>query len=176
MMRRSFFCRNFESVKQAALSLLAILCATGLRAQPKLPGQWSLAFEGGLSLPISSAMLGNAAEFRADLQKDYNNRRYPFGDKRALSGVFGGMLSYRFPKSAWSSYAASHFFFSYADNGFPYNSALGQNASLFVSATTFGAEYTWGEPSEPLNAFARGALALSLVGGQVNYFDYKTEI
>jgi hypothetical protein len=156
--------------------VLVLLCAAGLHAQPKLPGQWSLSFEGGFSLPASSAMRGTADEFRADLQKDYTNRRYPFGDKRSLTGAFGGMLSYRFPKSEWSAYGANHFYFSYTDNGFPYNSSLGQSASLFVSATSFGAEYTIGEASEPLNAFARAALALSLIGGQVNYFDYKTEI
>src|SRR5579864_7291458 len=79
-----------------------------LFAQPKFPGQWSLEADLGYTVPASGGMRGTSAEFQQDIQKNYNNKSYPFGDSRALTTVGSAILSYRFPSSAWSVYGAEY--------------------------------------------------------------------
>jgi hypothetical protein len=162
--------------KYFLLLLFTCFSTSAVFAQPKLPGQWSVIVDGGLSLPASSSMNGTAAEFQSDLQKDYNSKRYPFGDERALSMNWGAALSYRFPTSSWSIIGVQHIYVSYVDNGFAYNSTFAQNASLVDYVSSLGAEYTIGESSETFNAFGRLGLALSFFSGEVNYFDYRTSL
>lgn len=140
-----------------------------LLAQPRLSGQWSLSFDFGYSLPASAGMNGTSSEFQQQVQSNYNNKSYPFGDKRAISTITSAMLSYRFPASAWSIYGAEYGFVSTVDNGFAKYGFLSENAELDNIATVLGAEYTLGEPSERLNAFARLGLGFSLLTGYVNY-------
>ncbi len=162
--------------KYFLLLLFTCVSTSVFFAQPKLPGQWSLIVDGGLSIPASSSMRGTATEFQSDLQKDYNSKRYPFGDDRALSMNWGAALSYRFPASPWSIVGVQHLYVSYVDNGFAYNTAFSQNANLVDYVSSLGAEYTLGEPSETFNVFGRLGIALSFFSGEVNYFDYRTSL
>jgi hypothetical protein len=144
--------------------------STSLFAQPKLPGEWSLEGDLGYTIPVSSGMRGTSTQFQQDIQKNYNNKTYPFGDSRALSFIGSTILSYRFPASSWSAYGAIYGITSGVDNGFAQNTILSENADLFDLAYVLGTEYTLGDPSERLNAFARIGLALSWFSGDVNYF------
>jgi hypothetical protein len=155
---------------------LFLICSKASTAQPLLPGQWSLSLGLGYDLPASSGMNGTRDAFESDIRRDYNNRSYPFGDDRALSGSFGGDLAYRFPNSSWSALASDRVFLSYVDNGFAPNTAFSENASMFVNAFGLGAEYTLGTPSDRFNTFARGSLILSTIFGEVNYFTERTEL
>jgi len=147
-----------------------------LLCQPKLPGQWSLAFDFGYSLPASSGMNGSSSEFQQEVQRNYNNKSYPFGDKRAISTITAAMVSYRFPSTAWSIYGAEYGFVSTVDNGFAKYGFLSENAELDNVATVLGAEYTFGEPSERLNAFGRFGIGFSLFSGNVNYSNSHVDL
>ncbi|MDP4219338.1 MAG: hypothetical protein Q8916_04885 [Bacteroidota bacterium] len=163
-------------MKKISPLVLMLVFPLVLQAQPKLSGQWSLEFDLGYSIPGSSGMNGRSAQFQQDIQKDYTNKSYPFGDSRAFNTVGSAILAYRFPSTPWSVYGAEYGFGSFVDNGFKRNTILSENAELFTSASALGAEYCLGEPSERLNAFGYLGIALSYITGDVNYFGNHVEI
>lgn len=163
-------------MKGALFVVIFFFFTVSLFAQPKLPGQWSLEFDLGYTFPTSASMKGTLNNFQSDVQKNYNNTSFPFGDSRAFTSTGGAALSYRFPFSAWSLYGAEYGFVSYVDNGFAKNTFLSENAELDNVATVLGAEYAIGSPSERLNAFARLGLALSYFSGNVNFSGNHVEL
>jgi hypothetical protein len=157
------------------LVIILLLSANAAYSQIRLPGQWSLMFEGNINMNygLSYAMRGNADEFMADLEDDYLNERYPFGDPDSFNSHIGGQLAYKFPESDWTVFGnVSMTNFYVWDDLFFGNS----DAYLFIFSMAPGVEYTIGEPMELWNFFARAALGFNTLFGMVEYYNYETRV
>ncbi|OGU12105.1 MAG: hypothetical protein A2X61_09835 [Ignavibacteria bacterium GWB2_35_12] len=155
----------------ALIFSFSVILTIQIFAQTKLPGQWSLMFNGNYftNFGISEAMRGTGEEFYNDLSKDYNNSKFPFGESGTQSFNFGGQLSYRFPESNFSPYLSLNLFFFFLNSDASYLST-----SAFASITLFvwslGCEYTLGLPADLLNIFGRLGINTSTIAGNVHYF------
>lgn len=141
----------------------------------QLPGQWSLAVSGNYStnFGVSSSMRGTGGEFEAELAKDYNNSKYPFGDDRLKSMNFGLNLAYRFPESPFGAYL------SYSNTYFAVEDWIlfsFRKAWMLASGLTAGGEYTLGNIDDVWNTFARAGVSFNLIMGEVTNWGFKTEI
>jgi hypothetical protein len=130
--------------------------------------------EAGLPSGVSSSMRGTNAEFASDIQRDFNNRKYPFGDQNASGVQFGIEARYRFASSNLGAYAGLHL------TAFgTYGSSSGQFAgdSAYLGAGTFsiGGAYSYDlTPHFDLNG--RIGLNASLVLGSVVTPFFTTKI
>ncbi|TAL67029.1 MAG: hypothetical protein EPN82_15770 [Bacteroidetes bacterium] len=151
--------------------LLSVILSIQIFPQTKLPGQWSLMFNGNYftNFGISEAMRGKGEEFYNDLSVDYNNSKFPFGESGTKSFNFGGQLSYRFSESNFSPYLSLNLFFFYLNSDASYLS-IPAHASMTLFVWSLGCEYTLGLPSDLLNFIGRLGINTSTVAGHIDYF------
>ena len=135
---------------------------TGVPPTPPMH-PWTVAIEGAYASGVSASMRGTNSEFQSDLEKDYNNSHYPFGDPNAFGVGFGIQADYRFLPNDFGIYAAVR------SAGFLTTETLIEDTAFMdVNTLAVGASYTY----DLSNAFDLGAEAGingSLIGGHIAY-------
>jgi opacity protein-like surface antigen len=135
--------------------------AIPFRPQPE-DRHWTITLEGGYASGVSASMRGTNAEFQSDIEKDYNNRTYPFGDPNAWGAGGGLRIEYRFLPGNFSAYASGRLI------GFTTSDASKDSATLSVGSIGLGGKYTY-DISRSLDLFASAGINGNLIGGSIVY-------
>ena len=133
-------------------------------------GKWSIMLNYGTAYGISQAMNGSHEDFFADLSKDYNNSKFPFGSNRTSIYTFGGELAYKLPQSSFSPYYSIQYteFYTYVDS-LPGSIKKSGEALMGIITNSIGCEYLLSNPDKKLCAFVRLGINTSTIFGHVNY-------
>jgi hypothetical protein len=168
--------RNFRLSIIFSLVFPASLFVESAHAQSDRTDRSTFAvlLEGGYSSGVSSTMRGTNNEFASDIEKDYNNSKYPFGDPNAFGAQAGLIVRYRFSGSNLGLYSALHLT-GFLTNGSSPGPFSGDTADLSAGTFSLGGTYTY-DLSQSFDILGRLGLNASLIGGLVDYSSSQTLI
>lgn len=143
----------------------------------KLPGQFSLMLNisPGLTFGVSNSMKGTIESVESDYLKYGDYTQFPFDDGSTAKGSARIELSYRIPNSHFSPYLSLYSTFFSVDNDLRglwvelSGSTPDIRGSLSIGTFSFGTDYSIGELDDLFNAFVKGGVCFSIVGGDVLY-------
>jgi opacity protein-like surface antigen len=148
------------------LGLLLLFPFTNVQAQvgvaPPATHPWSIVLEGGYASGVSASMRGTNDQVQVDLEKDYNNSTYPFGDPNAWGDGFGIRGEYRFLPNNIGIYAALH------STSFITSDAFSDSGVMFINTASIGAKYSL-DLSPAIDVFGRVGINGSFLGGHLAY-------
>ncbi len=159
---------RFNSKLWCLLTLTAALYCIPLFAQGSdstVQGRsWSICATGLYNFPASSSMRGTNEEFRADVMRDYNNRKYPFASPTYAFG-WSGKILYALPSSGHTDLFlgfSGNFINSEQDNNH-------DQAFMAVWGVNLGVEYSLLPRWNTWNVFGRASISTQFIHGFTDY-------
>jgi len=159
------------STRSVVSFLFALLVMASLaKAQTTMPlhmqtanHPWTIVLEGGYASGVSASMRGTNAQFQSDIEKDYNNSTYPFGDPNAWGESVGVRVEYRFLPGNISAYTSARL------TPFTTSNSAGDSAELAIGSISLGAQYSY-DISPSLDVFGKAGINGSQIVGQLIYY------